>query len=92
MYVYIYTYEIEYIIIVQSDQSCPYRELHEGQYCDYEDHFNKCPQSRVKCTYEQCKEMVLRKNMDKHTKKYVFRPSRCEYCGAETTFNHLQVS
>ena len=30
--------------------------------------------------------------MDKHTKNCVFRPSRCEYCGAETTFNRLQVS
>ena len=32
------------------------------------------------------------KNMDKHAKKCVFRPSRCEYCGAETAFNRLQVS
>ena len=30
--------------------------------------------------------------MDKHTKKCVFRPSRCEYCGAETTMNDIQVS
>ena len=30
--------------------------------------------------------------MDQHTKKCVFRPSRCEYCGAETALNHLQVS
>ena len=36
--------------------------------------------------------MVLRKNMDNHTKKCVFRLSRCEYCGAETTFNHIEVS
>ena len=30
--------------------------------------------------------------MDKHTRKCGFRPSRCDYCGAETTFNQLQVS
>ena len=30
--------------------------------------------------------------MDKHTKTCVFRPSRCEYCGAETTMNDIQVS
>ena len=36
--------------------------------------------------------MVLRKNMDKHTRKCGFRPSRCDYCGAVTTFNQLQVS
>ena len=28
--------------------------------------------------------------MDKHTRKCAFRPSRCDYCGAVTTFNQLQ--
>ena len=64
----------------------------EGQYGGYGDHFSKCPQSRVKCTNEQCREMVLRKNVDKHTEKCGFRPSQCEDYGAETTANHWQVS
>ena len=82
------TRELNTLHVACPNEGCSW----EGKYSGYEEHLNQCPQARVKCIFEQCREMVLRKNMDKHTRKCGFRPSRCDYCGAVPTFNQLQVS
>ena len=82
------TRELNALHVACPNEGCSW----EGQYCNYDDHFNKCPQTWVKCTYEQCREMVLRKTVDQHTEKCGFRPSRCDDNGEGTTANQWQVS
>ena len=74
--------------------SCPNEGCQwEGLYKEYfETHLGVCPQARIKCPFDMCTEHVIRKNLDRHTKKCGFRPEQCQFCGRDCRANQIDVS
>ena len=53
---------------------------------------DECQFVEVRCYQDQCEEVVLRKDVGKHTDTCERRMVQCEACGARVQFINLQVS
>lgn len=73
--------------------NCPNNcELFKGTVFDlHQTHKNECPLEIVECTNANCTEKLIRKELDKHREKCMFRLVPCKYCSRYVIHKNMQV-
>ena len=80
------TRELNLLEVTCPNEGCTW----SGLYQEYPNHYEVCPQARVDCPHEQCRDRIIRKNLERHVKKCGFRSEPCEWCGKNCTANALE--
>jgi len=57
-----------------------------GHLSDAEQHFKVCPYAGVRCPYEDCGDLVARRDLPDHQRTCDYRPQLCRWAGCGTTF------
>ena len=80
------TRELNLLEVTCPNEGCTW----SGLYQEYPNHYEVCPQARVDCPHEQCRDRIIRKNLERHVKKCGFRSEPCEWCGKNCTANSMK--
>ena len=62
-----------------------------GKFKDFKEHIQKnCLKEKVKCSNENCNQILEREKMEKHLKECLYRKIKCDFCKNDIQFNLLE--